>query len=182
MPDPAWVAEVLRFWFEECTPEQWFEKDEAFDAGVRARFLALHARVAALPIEECLADAETALAATIVLDQFPRNMFRNTPGAFVTDAKALAIAGTAIARGLDQHVPEARRTFLYLPLTHAEDAGAQARSVQLFGPLGKDDLRWAVAHKAIIDRFGRFPHRNAILERVSTPEELEFLAGPDSSF
>jgi len=177
-----WVAGVLRFWFEECAPEQWFEKDEAFDAAVRARFLELHARVARLAPEECLGDAETALAATIVLDQFPRNVFRDTPGAFATDANALAIALVAIARGLDVRVPEARRKFFYLPLMHAEDADAQARSVQLFAPLNEDDLRWAKAHKAIIDRFGRFPHRNAILGRVSTPEEVEFLASPGSSF
>jgi uncharacterized protein (DUF924 family) len=177
-----WVAGVLRFWFEECAPEQWFEKDDTFDAAVRRRFLALHAEVAALTLETCLADAETALAATIVLDQFPRNMFRDTPGAFATDASAFAIAQAAIARGFDARVPEARRKFFYLPLTHAEDAGAQARSVQLFEPLNGDDLRWAKAHRAIIDRFGRFPHRNAILGRASTPEEVEFLAGPGSSF
>jgi len=177
-----WVAEVLRFWFEEIAPKQWFEKDDAFDQALRGRFLAVHTSVAALPIEACLADAETALAAVIVCDQFPRNMFRGTPGAFATDARALALAEGAIAQGFDARVPEARRQFFYLPLVHAEDARAQARSVALFAPLDEESLRWAQAHKAIIDRFGRFPHRNAILGRASTPEETEFLGQPGSSF
>src|SRR5215207_9103757 len=155
---PAWAADVLRFWFEECTPEQWFKRNDAFDAALRQRFLSVHASVAALAVEECLADAGTALAATIVLDQFSRNMFRGTPAAFATDGRALAIAQAAIARGYDAEMPETRRQFFYLPFEHAEDAGAQARSVALFATLGEEALRWAEAHKVIIDRFGRFPH------------------------
>jgi uncharacterized protein (DUF924 family) len=179
---PGWAGDVLRFWFEECTPEQWFKRDDAFDQTLRQRFLAPHASVAALANEACLADTNTALAATIVLDQFSRNMFRGTPAAFAQDPKALAIAQAAIARGFDTTLPEKRRQFLYLPFEHAEDVGAQARSVALFATLGEGYLRWAEAHKVIIDRFGRFPHRNAILARVSTSEEIEFLAGPGSSF
>lgn len=182
MANPAWVGDVLRFWFEECVPEQWFKKDDTFDQVLRSGFLALHAEVSTLALEACLTDADTALAATIVLDQFSRNMFRDTPDAFATDAKALAIVEAAIARDLDQRVSEERRKFFYLPFEHAEDAATQARSVQLFASLGAEDLRWAEAHKAIIDRFGRFPHRNEALGRVSTPEEIEFLAGPGSSF
>jgi uncharacterized protein (DUF924 family) len=182
MVRPAWIDDVLHFWFEECAPEQWFKKDEAFDRVLRDRFLALHADVSALELEACLADAETVLAATIVLDQFSRNMFRGTPGAFATDRKALGLAEAATMRGFDQKMPEKRRQFIYLPLQHAEDAVTQARSVRLFASLGVEGLRSAEAHKVIIDRFGRFPHRNAILGRVSTPEEVEFLAGPDSSF
>jgi uncharacterized protein (DUF924 family) len=179
---PGWAANVLRFWFEECAPEQWFKRDDALDETLRQRFLTVHATVAALANEACLADADTALAATIALDQFSRNMFRGTPAAFAHDPKALAIAQGAIARGFDTTLPEKRRQFFYLPFEHAEDAGAQARSVALFATLGEDYLRWAEAHKVIIDRFGRFPHRNAILGRTSTPEEIEFLRGPGSSF
>jgi uncharacterized protein (DUF924 family) len=178
----TWVADVLHFWFEEIAPRRWFEKDDAFDQALRGRFLAVHASVAALPIEAYLTDAETALAAVIVCDQFPRNMFRGTPGAFATDARALALAEGAIAQGFDAPVLETRRQFFYLPFEHAEDAKAQARSVVLFAPLGEESLRWAQAHKAIIDRFGRFPHRNAILGRASTPEETEFLNQPGGSF
>ena len=182
MSTEGWVRDVLRFWFEEAKPEQWFEKDDAFDRAIRSRFGALHAEVAAMDDTACLGDAETALAAAIVLDQFSRNIFRDTPAAFAADGKALRLAAGAVARGFDQRVPVERRQFFYLPFEHAEDAGAQARSVALFAPLGADYGRWAEAHKVIIDRFGRFPHRNAILGRVSTPEEIEFLAGPDSSF
>ena len=182
MERPAWVGDVLGFWFEECTPEQWFKKDEAFDNGLRDRFGAVHAAVTALAPEDCSRDAETALAAIIVLDQFSRNLFRNTPAAFAADPKALRLAGAAIAQGFDRSVPEQRRQFFYLPFEHAEDRDAQARSVALFTPLGEEYGRWAIAHQVIIDRFGRFPHRNAILGRVSTPEEVEFLAGPGSSF
>jgi uncharacterized protein (DUF924 family) len=182
MDGQIWVGDVLRFWFEECVPEQWFKKDDAFDAALRQRFGDAHRRVMALAHEDCLRDVDTALAATIVLDQFSRNMFRGTPEAFASDAKALAIAEAAVARGFDRSVDEARRRFFYLPFEHSEDAEVQKRSVVLFATLGSDALRWAEAHRVIIDRFGRFPHRNAILGRVSTPEEIEFLAGPDSSF
>ncbi len=179
---PSWAADVLHFWFEETPPERWFKRDDAFDQALRQRFLPLHATIAALANEACLADAGTALAATIVLDQFSRNMFRGTPAAFALDPKALAIAQAAIARGFDATVPEKRRQFFYLPFEHAEDAAAQARSVALFATLGEEYLRWAEAHKVIIDRFGRFPHRNAVLGRTSTAEEIAFLEGPGSSF
>jgi uncharacterized protein (DUF924 family) len=182
MSHPTWVGDVLRFWFEECVPEQWFKKDDTFDQALRSRFAEAHRCVTELAQEKCLADADTALAATIVLDQFSRNMFRGTPAAFGSDAKALGIAEVAVSRGFDQHVSETRRQFFYLPFEHAEDAAVQDRSVALFAKLGPEALRWANAHKVIIDRFGRFPHRNAILGRVSTPEEIEFLAGPGSSF
>jgi len=179
----GWVDEVLRFWFEETGPKQWFEKDEAFDAAVRRRFLALHEAVAARPGEALLGDARTALAALIVLDQMPRNMYRGSGRAFATDAKALEVAEAVVARGWDAGLGRDGRLFCYLPFEHAEDASAQARCVALFSALGDADLvRWAEAHKAIIDRFGRFPHRNAALGRPSTPEEVEFLEQPGSSF
>jgi uncharacterized protein (DUF924 family) len=185
MPQPRadWDAEILQFWFAEITHEQWFKKDDAFDHALRGRFLARHEAIAALPAHACLEDAETALAAVIALDQFPRNMFRGTPRAFATDAKALDLAGQAIGRGFEAALPKVQRGFLYLPFEHAEDAAAQARCVELTATLGdRELLRWAEAHKAIIDRFGRFPHRNAVIGRVSTPEEIAFLTQPGSSF
>jgi uncharacterized protein (DUF924 family) len=181
-PTPAWVADVLQFWFAELSAAQWFKRDASVDERIGARFLAVHQVVSATPDAELLGDARSALAAVIVLDQFSRNMFRGAPAAFASDPKALAIAEAAIARGFDVGFPSERRQFFYLPFEHAEDAIRQARCVELFTPLGEEAVRWAAAHKVIIDRFGRFPHRNAILGRESTPEEIEFLRGPNSSF
>src|SRR5262245_57736465 len=178
-----WVDDVLRFWFEETAPQRWFEKDEAFDAEVRRRFLARHEALAARPAASLLTDGPTALAAVLVFDQMSRNMFRGSPRAFATDAKALEIADAAIARGFDSGLTKDERQFLYLPFEHAEDGQAQARCVALMAGLGDPELtRWAEAHKVVIDRFGRFPHRNAVLGRPSTPEEVEFLTHPGNSF
>jgi uncharacterized protein (DUF924 family) len=178
-----WADEVLRFWFEECSPQQWFKKDDAFDALLRQRFLTLHGEIAATPTAALTADPRTALAAVLVLDQFSRNMFRGTPKAFASDDKALAIAEAAVARGFDAGLSTPERQFFYLPFEHCESAEAQARCVALFSALGDPELtKWAEAHKVIIDRFGRFPHRNAILGRASTPEELAFLLESGSSF
>jgi uncharacterized protein (DUF924 family) len=178
-----WAGDVLRFWFEETKPEQWFKKDAAFDAAVRRRFLALQEVLAADTSEALFADARTALAAVIVLDQMSRNMFRGTARAFASDAQARWIAQGAIARGLDGELTKDQRMFLYLPFEHAEDRKAQERCVALMATLGDPELtKWAQAHKDIIDRFGRFPHRNAALGRVSTPEEIAFLEQPGSSF
>lgn len=182
-PPEGWVDEVLSFWFVELPREQWFSGGAALDEQIRARFLAVHARVAAEPDAALLGDSRTTLAAVIVLDQFSRNMFRGTPGAFAHDAKALAIARTAIATGIADGLSRDERLFLYLPFEHQEDVDAQARSLELFSSLGDPELtKYAQAHKDIIDRFGRFPHRNAILGRTSTAEELEFLGSPGSSF
>jgi uncharacterized protein (DUF924 family) len=128
-------------------------------------------------------DAHTVLAAVIVLDQMSRNMFRDTPRAFSADAKALRLAKAAVARGFDDDLTKDQRLFLYLPFEHSEDRRSQARSVALISSLGDAELqKWAEDHKAVIDRFGRFPHRNGVLGRVSTREEAEFLQQPDSSF
>jgi uncharacterized protein (DUF924 family) len=130
-----------------------------------------------------LADAQTALAAVIVLDQMSRNMFRDTPRAFAADPLALAVAEAAIAQGFDAGLSKDERSFLYLPFGHAEDRHSQARAVALVASLGDPELqKWAEAHRAIVDRFGRFPHRNGILGRNSTSEETEFLKEPNSSF
>lgn len=178
-----WVADVLRFWFGETAPESWFKKDETFDQLVRERFLSVHVRVAVAPLAELTANRKTALAAVVVLDQFSRNMFRGSVKAFATDAKALKLAEAALALGFDVGMTNNERQFFYLPFEHCEDVKAQERCLALFAALGDPELtQWARAHKDIIDRFGRFPHRNAILGRASTPEELEFLQGPGSSF
>lgn len=182
-PHAGWVDEVLSFWFAELPRKQWFAGGAALDEQIRARFLPVHRMVAAKPEAALLADARTALGAVIVLDQFSRNMFRGTPSAFAHDAKALGVARTAIANGLADVLNSDERLFLYLPFEHQENVDAQARSVELFAGLGDPELtKYAQAHKNIIDRFGRFPHRNAILGRESTAEELEFLKGPGSSF
>jgi uncharacterized protein (DUF924 family) len=186
MPTPTpkpWVSEVLKFWFEETRPEQWFKKDAAFDAAVRNRFFDLHGQLALGSQEEFLGDGLSALAAVVVFDQMSRNMFRDTPAAFASDAVALSLAQAAIARGFDRGFSKAERMFLYLPFEHAEDSGAQARCVELMASLNDPELtKWATDHQGIIDRFGRFPHRNAILGRRSTREELEFLDQPGSTF
>lgn len=179
----AAVADVLKFWFAELSEEQWFKVDPSVDEAIRSRFSGLYEAVA----REIPADASgvpsVALATVIVLDQFPRNMFRGTPLAFATDPKALAVASDAVDLGIDALLTPQERVFLYLPFEHAEDGAAQAQSVALFEKLDEDNyLDYALRHKAIIDRFGRFPHRNAILGRTSTPEEIAFLKEPGSSF
>ena len=178
----SWCDEVLHFWFDALSPGEWWQKDAVLDARIRQHFGALYETIAsqapALPM-----DARAALAIVIVLDQFPRNMFRGEARAYATDAQALALAKAAIADGLDANLSKDERVFLYMPLQHSEDAGDQQRSVELVSALGESDLtHFALAHQRIVDRFGRFPHRNAILGRRSTREELEFLESPMSSF
>ena len=172
-----WAAEVLHFWFEECTPEQWFKRDDAFDQQLRQRFLPLHATIAALANEACLADAGTALAATIVLDQLSRNMFRGTPAAFAMDPKALAIAQAAIARGFDaDSAGEAA-----VPLSAVRARRGRRRAGPLRGAV-RDPGRGVPALGGGAQGHHRplrpLPHRNAVLGRTSTPEEIAFLEGP----
>jgi len=177
------IDRVLSFWFETLRPEQWFSVDETVDDEVRARFGPLYRRLAAGVPPEWEEAPDGCLATVIVLDQFPRNMFRGDPRAFATDAAALALAERAIGRGFDRALSAVRRKFLYMPFQHGEDAADQARSVELFAALGDPQtLDFARRHKEIVDRFGRFPHRNAVLGRVSTEEELAFLEQPDSAF
>ncbi len=178
-----WVGAVLAFWFDELRPQAWFKPGPEVDATIVARFAATYDACAQTPPETAASNADRALATIIVLDQFPRNMFRGTPKAFATDGKALAIARIAVARGFDQEVAVARRVFFYMPFEHSEAALDQTRSVALIRTLGDDAFtRFAIEHKELIDRFGRYPHRNAILGRPSTPEELTFLASSDQSF
>jgi len=178
-----WAGEVLRFWFTELSRQQWFAGGAQLDEQVLSRFLDVYRMVAAAPEDVLLADTRTALAAVIVLDQFSRNMFRSTPRAFANDAKALSITQKALAKGFAGALSSEEQLFLYLPFEHQENVDAQARSVELISALGDPELtKFAQAHKDVIDRFGRFPHRNGILGRISTAEELEFLKGQGRSF
>jgi uncharacterized protein (DUF924 family) len=178
-----WVDEVLAFWFEELSPEAWFDKSDATDALIRDGFLKIYEAVAAMPASAAWSSARRALATIIVLDQFPRNMFRGSPRAFATDHIGRDVALGAVERGFDRNFDIHGRAFMYLPFEHSEDLADQERSVTLFTPLGDETYtHYAVAHLDIIARFGRFPHRNAVLGRSSTPEEQAFLQQPGSAF
>lgn len=174
MSEP-WIDQVISFWFEETDASLWFTRDDRFDAVCRERFKPLHERIAALPVGS-LDTPLASVAGVIVLDQFARNMYRGSPRAFATDPQALAHAQHAIARALDEQLAPEQKMFLYMPFEHAEDRNVQAKSVELFDRLGLEEpARYAREHQQIIERFGRFPHRNAVLGRTSTPEEQEFL-------
>jgi uncharacterized protein (DUF924 family) len=174
---------VLQFWFEETSPAQWWRVDPAFDRLIVQRFSALHERATRCELWDWRADPRGRLAEVIVLDQFSRNMYRGQGRAFAADALALALAQEAVAAGADLALPLERRTFLYMPYMHSESQAIHVVAECLFRERGpKDNHDFELRHKAIIDRFGRYPHRNAALERASTSEELEFLAQPGSSF
>lgn len=171
----AHAAEIVRFW-RDAGPKLWFVKDETFDGRCRG-FEVEHHAAARGELSAWEMDAEGALALLILLDQLPRNIFRNSPHAFATDNLAQAIAARALDRGFDAATDSALRLFFYLPFEHAEDLAMQERCVTLFTNLGDAEyLKFAILHRDIIARFGRFPHRNAILGRKSTVEELQFLA------
>jgi uncharacterized protein (DUF924 family) len=174
-PEPGWVGEILHFWFEELGAARWFTQSDHTDALIRKRFLGLHERLAAGDGVD-RTTGRPLLAAVIVLDQFSRNLFRETPRAFAADPIARQLARSAIAQGLDDAMRVQERLFLYLPFEHSEDRADQALSVELIARCGNAEwTSYALAHKAIIDRFGRFPHRNAILDRQSTADEVERL-------
>jgi uncharacterized protein (DUF924 family) len=191
---PTEADEVLAFWFgREDEPgygefrEAWFRKDPEFDQQVQERFGPLYERAAAGELDGWHEEARSCLALVICLDQFPRNMFRGDGRTHATDDKALETARYALERALDRELPPFQRVFVYMPFMHSESVEDQRRSVELFGRLaekpGAPDLTsYAVGHMEIVERFGRFPHRNVILGRETTPEEAEFLQGPDSSF
>ena len=176
LADPALprAAEIVAFW-RDAGPARWFAKDDAFDAEFSARFLALHHAAARREHEDWMRHADGALALVILLDQFPRNAFRGTGHMFATDGLELSYAHRAIEAGHDRAVDPALQRFFYLPLQHAEDRLEQARSVALSRRLDADFLKWAVLHQEIIDRYGRFPHRNDMLGRRTTPDEQAFL-------
>lgn len=179
------VDEILEFWFgKEDDPgygqfrEEWFAADPEFDEEIRNRFLKTHEEARAGRLDHWQQHPRSALALVILLDQFSRNMFRGSPRMYDTDARARSVAGNAVKEGLDQELPAFQRWFLYMPFMHSEDPADQRRSVELFRAMGEDvetNLDYAIGHKETIERFGRFPHRNEILGRESTPEEVEFL-------
>jgi uncharacterized protein (DUF924 family) len=175
-PLPA-PAEILAFW-REAGAEKWFARDDAFDAAIRARFLAAHEAAACGRLWAWEDTPESALALLILLDQFPRNLFRGSAHAFATDIPALCVADRAIARGFDSMIEGVMRQFFYLPLMHAENMDAQKRCVAAFEALGagfEENLKYARAHLEIIERFGRFPHRNPALGRITSAPEQAFL-------
>ena len=196
------AEEVLDFWFEPGagmpagdddgaarfpTRRHWFHKDPAFDAVIRARFGALVAQALAGGLGEWCTAPRGALARVLLLDQFTRNAFRDTPDAFAGDERALATAGDAIGQGHDRALAPVERWFLYMPFQHSESLDDQQRSVALFEALARETgltepVAWAERHAEVIRLFGRFPHRNAILGRASSPEEIEFLRSPGSRF
>ncbi len=175
--------QVLQFWFEELEPKQWWVKDTELDAQITQRFGELHQQAIQGELHAWRGSALGSLAEVIVLDQFSRNIFRDTAGAFAADPLALALSQTAIERGYDRILSPTQRSFLYMPYMHSESKLIHSEAVQLFEALGiSSTLEFEFKHKAIIDRFGRYPHRNAIVGRDSTAEELAFLEQPDSSF
>ena len=178
--EPEWVRDVLRFWFEELSVADWFKKDDNLDTRIRDRFMPLRERLMAQRGDGAVTP-RAMLAVVIVLDQFSRNAFRGDARAYAADPIARAVARSAIEQGFDVALSAEERMFLYLPFEHSENAADQLFSVNLFKSLGNQEwTRYAIGHKAQIDRFGRFPHRNAILGRRSTPEEIAFLEGAAS--
>ena len=188
------AAEVLEFWFgapgsaeASGARKQWFVKDAGFDATIAARFGATIEAALAGELEHWANSPESALALIIVLDQFTRNVFRDTPRAFAGDPRALALARDLVDRGWDKRLAALHRTFAYLPFEHSEQIVDQCESLRLFETLRDDPnaggmVGYAVKHYEIVERFGRFPHRNEILGRESTPQEVEFLRQPGSRF
>lgn len=171
--------DVVTFW-REAGPDKWFAKDDAFDAACRERFLAAYGRAAAGDLNEWELTPQGTLALILLLDQMPRNIFRNDRRTWATDPLALSTAERAVAKGFDQEVEPELRAFVYLPFEHAEDLAAQERSVALFEALGAaEQTKWAKHHHAIVARFGRFPHRNQVLGRTTTPEEHAYLEEDD---
>jgi len=171
--------EVLDFWFKDSPPEAWFRDDHAFDATIATRFGDAVVAAREGKLDDWMETGEGTLALLILLDQFPRNIFRGRADAFASDAKAREVARRAIAKGFDVEVPKTARSFFYLPFMHSEDIGDQDRSVALIGErLGEDSLNYpyALKHRDVIRRFGRFPARNIALNRSSTSDELAFLA------
>ena len=189
--------DILDFWFSERVKPFWFKKDAEFDREIQNKFLATYNLAAADELNHWKNNSYAILALIILLDQFPRNMFRDSPQAFATDEQAVQLTKYALQQKCprlpgactqslgvnDRDLCIEKRQFLYMPLMHSEKSADQQQSVDIFAKLGKKDyLKYAIAHQEVIDRFGRFPHRNIILGRESTATEIEFLTQPGSSF
>jgi len=179
--DSLSAEDVLRFWFD-ANPKDWFAKNPAFDEAIRDRFLALHESAAAGRLASWETSPRDCLALVIVLDQFPRNMFRGSARAFATDAQARAAARRILERAWDRAMSRDERLFAYLPFEHSESPEDQDLSCELMKDFDEKQRAYAERHRDIIRRFGRFPHRNAILGRENTAAETEFLAQPGSAF
>ena len=176
-------SEIIGFWFGEIDPASWWKKDEAFDQQIRQRYTDIYRQASNCELFEWRLDALGRLAEIIILDQFPRNMFRDTAEAFATDKLAVILAQDAVANQIDNGLNPQQKSFLYMPLMHSESALIHETAIELFSQPGlESNLDFEKKHKAIIDRFGRYPHRNSVLGRKSTDEELTFLKGPGSSF
>lgn len=175
--------DVLHFWFQELSPEQWWKKDEKLDLQIKERFFSTYEKASHCELWEWRETPLGRLAEIIVLDQFPRNMFRGQAQSFETDPLALSLSQAAVQAGDDKKLESGKKSFLYMPFMHSESPKVHQVAVHLFSQPGLEfNLDFELKHKAIIDRFGRYPHRNHILNRSSTKEELEFLKTPGSSF
>ena len=172
----TWANDILLFWFEELDPEDWWNKNDATDELIEERFLELWEEQKSKTADEFLTSPETALAAVILFDQFPRNMFRDSAGAFSTDHLAQQIAEHAVDLKLDEKLSEEQRPFFYMPFMHAEDLQLQNKSVTIFTKLGRQQ-KFANEHHDVIARFGRFPHRNKVLGRQFRPGEQAAIDG-----
>lgn len=178
-------SDILEFWFSEIKPAQWFEKNSDFDESIRARFEQDYKLAIQGIYDGWQNQPEGALALIILLDQFPRNMYRDTPQAFAGDAKALEVSKQAVAKEFDQTLSVQEKTFMYLPFEHSENIDDQKKSLELFETIKQDDpvvYDYAKRHYDVIKKFGRFPHRNSILERSNTKLEEEYLSQPNSGF
>lgn len=172
---------ILDFWFQDDVRDKWFRSTPEFDAHIRRQFESLWEQAGAGELDSWQASADGALALAIVLDQFPLNMFRGEARAFSTEAKAIEVAKAAIDNGLDQQLPADRLMFLFMPLMHSESLADQTLSVEKFTAAGMEEsARFARHHYGIVEKYGRFPHRNAILGRESTPEEQAYLASDEA--
>ena len=177
------AKDIIHFWFDELTPKHWFQTNKKLDEEIKVRFHSIHKRASKGKLKNWRSEAYGRLAEIIVLDQFSRNLYRDNPKAFSQDPLALELAREAVKIGIDKALPLNKRSFLYMPFMHSESVLAHDEAVKLFDFPGMEDtLKYELKHKEIIDRFKRYPHRNKILGRESTEEEIQFLKGPGSSF
>lgn len=175
--------EIITFWFKEISPNNWFAKDDAFDQLIIDKYATIHEQASKCELYSWRSDAQGRLAEIIILDQFSRNMFRDSARSFAYDVLALALAQEAIAAGADKELPAIQRSFIYMPFMHSESLAIHNVAVKLYKENGlEQNLAYEIKHKEIIERFGRYPHRNKILGRPSTKEELAFLQLPNSGF
>jgi uncharacterized protein (DUF924 family) len=175
--------EILSFWFDEIEPSQWWVKDTQFDAMITQRFSSIHKQATQCELYQWRETTRGRLAEIIILDQFSRNMYRDTPQAFSSDSLALVLAQEAISQGIDKKLTSTERSFLFMPYMHSESLAIHDVAIALYTDNGiQSNLDFEVKHRDIIAKFGRYPHRNSILDRASSVDEIEFLKQPNSSF